>query len=244
VTTTAYDTHFIASDIAFTDLKTGEIYLDIPFRKVKRVGQSVIGMAGCLSCMVDFSNMILTYIQDKSQFFGVPASIIDRDGSDFIAMIHIDGMCLKLTKVKDDMTEKFKVTVDNVTLIPTVIGSGGDHVQDIINDCPNAVVAVLEAIKRDKYTAGDVKYCSIKREDIHNLEVLPMSIQLQKQVTGLQEELRVTNDFLVRPENESKVFHASTETYYAGTPSSMDFDTGMLLLKQGFSKISDSLSVQ
>lgn len=236
MTTTAYDTHFIASDIAFTD-EDDNVSLDNPFRKVKRIDKAVIGMAGCLACMYDYSDMLLNYLANGGAF-GFPSEIIARKDRDFIVIVYIDGVCWKISKLK----HQTKPTMENITQIPTVIGSGSYYVQNVIDDCPNAVVAVLEAMKKDKYTGGEVKYCSIRREDVHNLEVHPMSINLQKQITGLQAELKATNDFLMKPENKGKAFHAGSHVYHMGEPSPVDFDAGMRFLEQGFSKIRDSLA--
>lgn len=236
MTTTAYDTHFIASDIAFTDADDC-VHLDIPFRKVKRIGESVIGMAGCLYCMNDFSNMLINFIRGLSAF-NLPVEIMQREQSDFIAMIYISGACWKITKMK----MQIEPTMENITQIPTVIGSGSYYVQNVIDDCPNAVVAVLEARKCDKYTDGEVKYCSIKRNDIHNLEENPMNTQLNIQLLGIEKEISATNDFLMKPENKGKAFHAGSHVHHVGKPSPVDFDAGMKFLEQGFSKIRDSIS--
>ncbi|UOG18712.1 hypothetical protein [Acinetobacter sp. PK01] len=97
MTTTAYDTHFIASDIAFTD-QHGVVNLSIPFRKVKRIGHIVIGMAGCLTCMADFCNMLVDFIQGKTDNFGIPQTILDRTERDFISIVYVNGACLKISK--------------------------------------------------------------------------------------------------------------------------------------------------
>ncbi|WP_347986233.1 hypothetical protein [Methylomonas sp. AM2-LC] len=236
MTTTAYDTHFIASDIAFTDGEDN-VHLDVPFRKVKRIKGAVIGMAGCLECMVDFSNMILNFILQKSDDFIIPATIVDRKDRDFIVMVYINGSCIKIQKLRNS-----EVKAENITQIPTVIGSGSKYVQNVINDCPNAVVAVLEAIKHDKYTDGEVKYCSIRRDDVHNLEAYPMSTELEIQVFGFQKEVEAANDFLNTQDNQGKVFQASTEVYHVGTPSPIPLEIGMNFIKQGFFDIKKSLS--
>lgn len=69
-----------------------------------------------------------------------------------------------------------------------------------------------------------------------------MSIQLKTQLAGLQNEVTAANDFLNLDENQGKAFHASTQVYHMGTPSPIPTETGMLLLKQGFSAIRDSLT--
>lgn len=237
MTTTAYDTHFIASDIAFTD-ENDVVHLNINFRKVKRIGNAVIGMAGCFRCMIEFTDMVLSYVLQKIPEFEIPSSILNRLDKDFVVIVHMDGMCLKATKPKFVNT----IQIENITQVPTVIGSGSQYVKDVLDDCPNAVVAVLEAIKHDKYTCGDVKYCSIRREDVHNLEIDPMSIQLKTQLAGLQNEVTAANDFLNRDENQGKAFRASTEALHLGTPSPMPTELGMLLLKQGFSAIRNNLA--
>ena len=235
MTTTAYDLHFIASDIAFTD-NNDEVHLDIPFRKVKRIDNIVFGMAGCLRCMNDYCKTIIDFLENKIDNVNLPKSIIDRSDSDFIVMLYINGACLKLEKRKNS-----GLFIENITQVPVVIGSGGNYVQDILNDCPNAVVAVLEAIKRDKYTKGDVKYCSIRREDIHNLEVSPMST-VKLQVFGIQQEVEAANDFLNKKENQGKVFSASTEVFQHGNPSPISIEVGMAMIKEGFSNIKNKLS--
>jgi hypothetical protein len=235
MTTTVYDTHFMASDIAFTDEK-GNVQLDIPFGKIKRLGSIVIGMAGCLSYMKDFTEMLLAFVQKKIDKIEIPTSITTATDRNFVVMIYLNGKCLKIEKPING-----KVTIENITEIPTVIGSGSKYVKTVLDDCPNAVVAVLEAIKRDKYTAGGVKYCSIRRDDIHNLDVNPMSAELKTQITGFQHEIEVTNDFLSSPKNEGKSFHASTEVYCLGKPSPIAIDEGLFLLEQGFSEIRNQL---
>ncbi len=234
MTTTAYDTNFIASDIAFTDTQ-GNVHLNIPFRKVKRIEGIVLGMAGCLDCMKDYTQMIIDYVTKKSDYFDMPSSITNRQDRDFLVMIYLNGTCLQISKPKQS-----DVGISIITQIPTVIGSGSSYVQNVLDDCKNAVVAVLEAIKHDKYTDGDVKYCSIKRRDVHNLEDHPMSAQLKIQLTGIQQELDAANEFLVHPSNAGKAFHASTETFHAGEPSTISLEAGMLFLKQGFSEVRDS----
>lgn len=234
MTTTAYDMHFIASDIAFTRDLIDEVTLDIPFRKVKRVGDAVFGMAGCLNCMIDFSEMVYQYISKVIPEFEMPASILNRLDRDFIVMVYLNGLCLKVSKNKNAN----EVIVENITQIPTVIGSGSKYVGSMINDCPNAIVAVLEAIKHDKYTDGDVKYCSIRRDDIHNLEIHPMS-KLTLQLTGMKSELDAVNDFLAKPENTGKAFHASTEVVHASSPAAIPTNLGMQILKDGFASIRD-----
>ena len=52
------------------------------------------------------------------------------------------------------MVNHTEFTIENITNVPTVIGSGSLHTQHIIQDCPNAIAVVLEAIKYDQYTAG------------------------------------------------------------------------------------------
>ena len=235
MTTTAYDLHFMASDTAFTD-GNDEVHLNIPFRKVKRIDNVVIGMAGCLDCMKDYCQTILDFLENKIDNVDLPASIIGRIERDFIVMLYINGSCLKLEKRKNSTA-----FIQNITHVPVVIGSGGNYVQDILNDCQNAVVAVLEAIKRDKYTKGDVKYCSIRREDIHNLEANPMST-LKVQIFGIQQDVVAANDFLNKKENQGKVFSASTEIFQHGEPSPISLEVGMAMIKEGFSNIKNKLS--
>jgi hypothetical protein len=234
LTTTAYDLHFIASDIAFTD-ENGTVHLNIPFRKVKRIENVVIGMAGCLSCMIDYCQMLINFLENDSKLH-FPQSIIDRETSDFIAILYINGACLKLEKLRNA-----KLSIHNITQVPTVIGSGGGYVQEILNDCPNAVVAVLEAMKHDRYTDGEVKYCSIRREDIHNLEVSAMSTP-KLQVLGLQQELESVNEFLTNKDNQGKSFSASTEVFYHGEPSPISIEVGMAMIQEGFENIKKKLS--
>jgi hypothetical protein len=186
--------------------------------------------------MKDFTEMLLAFVQQKIDKIEIPISITAATDRNFVAMIYLNRKCLKIEKPING-----KVTIENITEIPTVIGSGSRHVKTVLDDCPNAVVAVLEAIKRDKYTAGDVKYCSIRRDDIHNLDVNPMSAELKTQITGFQHEIEVTNDFLSSPKNEGKSFHASTEVYCLGKPSPIAIDEGLFLLEQGFSEIRNQL---
>jgi hypothetical protein len=40
----------------------------------------------------------------------------------------------------------------------------------------------------------------------------------------------------LRPENKDKKIGTSTETFYIGKPSPIDFDEGMEILKNGFEK--------
>jgi len=235
LTTTAYDSHFMASDIAFTDEK-GNVRLDIPFVKIKRLGSVVIGMAGCLLCMKDFTEMLLEFVQKKIDKIEIPVSITQATDRNFVAMIFLNEKCLKIEKPING-----KVTIENITEIPTVIGSGSKYVKTVLDDCPNAVVAVFEAIKRDKYTAGDVKYCSVRRADIHNLEIKIMNAELKTQITGFQDEIEGISDFLSSPINDGKSFHASTEVYCLGKPSPIAIDDGLVFLEQGFSEIRNSL---
>jgi hypothetical protein len=232
LTTTAYDSQFIASDIAFTD-NNNVVTLQIPFRKVKRIGEVVIGMAGCLECMIDFSNMIVQYVTGASNDMDMPAAIPGRADRDFVVLVHAAGTCLKYTKAKGSND----VTLVNITQIPTVIGSGSHYVTTGFNEHKNAVVAVLEAMKQDPYTGGEVKYCNIHREDVHNLEIHPMSNVHNLQVTGVQNELEATTEFMQRQENVGKVFRASTEVHYVGTPDPMPLEAGLAILKQGLAKV-------
>lgn len=224
----------MASDSAFTDNK-GNVRLDVPFGKVKRLGTIVIGMAGCLQCMKDFTQMLLDFIQGKISKIEMPLSIINVSDRNFVAIIYRNEICLKIEKPLNG-----KITVENITDVPTVIGSGSKYVQDVLEDCPNAVVAVLEAIKRDKYTAGNVKYCSVRRNDIHNLEVNLMNANLKTQITGFQQEIEIIDGFLQSPQNEDKSFHASTEIYCLGKPSPMSLEDGLLFLEQGLTEIRDA----
>lgn len=231
MTTTAYDQHFIASDIAFTD-NNDNVTLDIPFRKVKRIGDVVFGMAGCLRCMIDFSNEILAYVKGDITDLKIPDTITNQADRDFIVILYINGICIKISKLKQTTT----VIEENITNTATVIGSGSQYVQTVMQDCPNAIVAVLEAIKHDKYTDGEVKYSSVRREDVHNLEVLPM-INTNLQVAGLQNELDAANDFLNAAENVGKSFKASTEVFHVGSTATLPLGTGMQLLKDSLDKI-------
>lgn len=237
MTTTAYDTHFIASDIAFTD-QFGSVNLSIPFRKVKRIGSVVIGMAGCLECMLDFCNMACNFVLGERIDFNVPDSILQRVNRDFIALIYVNGSCLKISKAIGSS----EIGIENITQIPTVIGSGSQFTRNIIEECPNALVAVLEAIKHDKYTDGEVKYCSIRKENIHNLELNPMSQTLKLQLTGMQQEIRETEAFLSSDVVNGKIYNASTETYHQIDPDSINNELGMSLLREGFQKVKDSLA--
>lgn len=239
MTTTAYDTQFIASDIAFTD-DNDNVHVDVPFRKVKRIDDVVIGMAGCLNCMVDFANMILEYVTNVSNDLKMPQSIAGRLDRDFIVLMNTAGICLKYSKAKGSND----ISLVNITQIPTVIGSGSQYVTDGFKEHKNAVVAVLEAIKHDKYTDGDVKYCNVNRDEIHNLEVHPMSKVHNIQVTGLQGELDATKKFLGQEENVGKNFRASTEVHYVGTPDPMSLEAGMAILKQGLAKVREQFQVK
>ncbi|UOG18711.1 hypothetical protein [Acinetobacter sp. PK01] len=131
---------------------------------------------------------------------------------------------------------------ENITQIPTVIGSGSQYTSNIIQECPNAVVAVLEAIKHDKYTDGEVKYCSIRKEEIHNLEIHPMSHTLKTQLTGVQQELHQTKAFLTSDVAVGRNFSASTETFHVAQPSTINNELGMSLLKEGFMQIRNQLN--
>jgi hypothetical protein len=179
--------------------------------------------------------MVFQYISKRASDFEMPSSILARLDRDFTVMVYLNGMCLRVSK----NINAHSVIIENITQIPTVIGSGSKYVGSMINDCPNAVVAVLEAIKHDKYTDGDVKYCSIRRDDIHNLEIHPMSNLLNLQLTGMKAELDAVNDFLAKPENAGKAFHATTEVYHAGSPAVIPTNLGMQLLKDGFASIRD-----
>lgn len=233
MTTTAYDLTFIASDIAFTEDVTNVVRTDIPFRKVKRIGEVVIGMAGCLDCMVDFSNMVLNYVTGKSNSLDFPDSIVQRGARDFSVMLHAAGACMKFDKAK----HATDVVVNNITQVPTVIGSGSGYVTTAFNTHKNAVVAVLEAIRHDTYTKGDVKYCCVHLDDIHNLELHAMSNLAKTQITGLQAEIGAANDFMAKPEHAGKSFRASTEATYVGTPDAMPLAAGMSLLQKGLERI-------
>lgn len=233
MTTTAYDTHFMASDIAFTVNKT-QVTLDIPFRKVKRLGDIVFGMAGCLFCMRDFCEALIENILQNKTQFELPSSIISRTGSDFIALIYLSGSCLKVSK----MVNHTEYTIENITNVPTVIGSGSAHTQHIIQDCPNAIAVVLEAIKYDQYTAGDVKYCSIKREEVHNLEAPIMSTTLNKQILTLQTEIADTNQLV----GTGNTYHANTETYHHGEPVKISTDLGLQMFQHSLTNIRNKLS--
>lgn len=231
LTTTAYDTYFIASDTAFTD-NNDIVTMDIPFRKVKRIDNLVIGMAGCLQCMVDFSEAIIQYATNVVDDLFIPASISERVERDFIAMVNTAGACLKISKEKDSN----KIVIENITSVPTVIGSGSDYVTEGFGTHRSAVVSVLEAMKYDKYTDGEMKYCSVHREDIHNLEVHPMSDVLKMQVTGVQSEIKAANDFLLKSENTGKTFRASTREFHVGDPSPLPMDAALSMLKQGLAE--------
>lgn len=111
MTTTAYDTHFMASDIAFTVNRT-EVTLNIPFRKVKRLGDIVFGMAGCLFCMRDFSEALIDFILQNKTQFELPRSILEKTNSDFIALIYLSGSCLKVSKMVNDT----EFTIENMGL--------------------------------------------------------------------------------------------------------------------------------
>lgn len=230
MTTTAYDLGFVASDIAFTDSNDVVTTL-IPFRKVKRVGDVVIGMAGCLECMVDFSNMVVNFVTGNAPL-DFPDSIVQRGDRDFVVIIHSAGACMKFDKMKHAVS----ATVTNITQVPTVIGSGSAYVTNAFNTHKNAVVAVLEAIRHDKYTDGEVRYCSVDLDDIHNLEVIAMSTLANVQITGLQAEIKAANDFMAKSENVGKSYRASTHATYVGTPDVMPLEAGMALLQQGLEK--------
>ncbi|MBV8657140.1 MAG: hypothetical protein JO142_04870 [Burkholderiales bacterium] len=232
MTTTAYDLSFIASDVAFTD-NNGVVHTNLPFRKVKRIGEVVIGMAGCYECMIDFSNMVVDYVCGNSPAPVFPASIIARKDRDFIVMLHAAGACMKFDKLKNATD----ATVNNITQVPTVIGSGSKHVTKAFDSHKNAVVAVLEAIRQDPFTKGEVKYCSVHMDDIHNLELHAMSNLANTQITGLKAEIDAANDFMAKPENVGKSFRASTEVTYVGTPDAMPLDAGIALLQQGLERI-------
>lgn len=235
MTTTAYDMRFLASDIAFTD-NQGNVTLDVPFRKVKRIGSVVVGMAGCLACMVDFSNSVLGYATGQIDDLIVPDTILARTDRDFVALLYTTDVCLKLTK----KTGSNDIELEDVTSSPTVIGSGGDYVRDGFLVHQNGVVAVLEATKHDKHTAGSVKYCSVSHDNIHNLEVHAMSKDLKLEITGLQAEVVAAEQFLAVPANEGKSFHASTKTYSVGEPKAMKLEDGMTILKRGLAGVRDA----
>lgn len=232
LTTTAYDLGFIASDIAFTD-DQDVVTVSIPFRKVKRIGDVVIGMAGCYQCMIDFSNMVVEYVVGTTSSLVFPDSIVQRQDRDFVVIIHSAGVCMKFDKLKNATS----ATVSNITQVPTVIGSGSHYVTDAFNTHKNAVVAVLEAIRHDKYTDGEVRYCSVDMEDIHNLEVSAMSNLANVQITGLQNEIKAANDFIADAKNVGRSYRASTHVTYVGMPDVMPLDAGMALLQQGLGKI-------
>lgn len=236
MTTTAYDTHFIASDIAFTVNRdnVSEVTLDIPFKKVKRVGDIVFGMAGCLFCMRDFCQALIDDILQNKTQFNLPSSILERTNSDFIAIVYLSGSCLKVTKA----VNQTEYTMENITNVPTVIGSGSRHTQHIIQDCPNALAVVLEAIKYDEYTAGDVKYCSIKREDVHNLESPIMSTTLNNQIVMLQTEIAETNCLL----GNGNTYHANTETYHHGEPVKISTELGLQMFQHSLTNVREKLS--
>lgn len=238
MTTTAYDTGFFASDIAFTD-NNGVVHLNIPFRKIKRVGDVVFGMAGCLACMGDFTQMVVDYAKGAAPQLLFPESITRRQDRDFIVMIHLAGACMQFDKAKGSE----QVTVQNITQTPTVIGSGSYFVDGGFKTHRNAVVAVLEAIRsKDKYTDGDVKYCSVQLAEVHNLEVDPMNSTTTTQIAGMQKEIAAANDFIAQPEHLGKTFHASTKVAYVGKPEQMPLDAGMSILQQGLDAVRAQLA--
>ncbi|MDR8377929.1 hypothetical protein FPK36_21470, partial [Acinetobacter baumannii] len=104
-----------------------EVTLNIPFRKVKRLGDIVFGMAGCLFCMRDFSEALIDFILQNKTQFELPRSILEKTNSDFIALIYLSGSCLKVSKMVNDT----EFTIENITNVPTVIGSGSFHTQHI-----------------------------------------------------------------------------------------------------------------
>mgnify|MGYP000606116919 FL=1 len=69
-----------------------------------------------------------------------------------------------------------------------------------------------------------------------------MSIKLQTQVTGLQQELTAANEFISEQRSQGKTFKASTKVYHASEPARLSTETGMQLLKQGFASIRDKLA--
>ena len=233
MTTTAYDTHFMASDIAFTVNRT-EVTLNIPFRKVKRLGEIVFGMAGCLFCMRDFSEALIDFILQNKTQFELPRCILEKTSSDFIALIYLSGSCLKVSK----MVNHAEFTIENITNVPTVIGSGSLHTQHIIQDCPNAIAVVLEAIKYDQYTAGEVKYCSIKREEVHNLEAPIMSTTLNNQIQMLQTEIAETNQLV----GNGNTYHANTETYHHGEPVKISTELGLQMFQHSLTNVRNKLT--
>lgn len=237
MTTTAYDTTFFASDIAFTD-NNDVVHLNVPFRKVKRIGSMVFGMAGCLACMRDYTQMILDYVKGTTDVLAFPQSIINRADRDFIVMVHLAGGCFKFDKLAGAVAP----VMQNVTQTPTVIGSGSYFVDGGFKTHQNAVVAVLEAIRsKDKYTDGEVKYCSVQLDDVHNLEIDPMNSTTALQVTGMQNEINAANDFMAQ--NQGKTFHASTKVAYVGKPEEMPLEAGMAILQQGLDVVREQLKV-
>ena len=232
MTTTTYDTTFLASDTAFTD-NDGNVHLDVPFRKVARLDRVTVGMAGCLACMVDFLQSVMSYVTGEIAQLVFPAKILERIDRDFVALLHTDGVCLLLSKSKGD--DKFELK--DVTDKPTVIGSGNQYVSEGFQRHKNGVVAVLEATRHDKYTKGNVIYCSVVHEDIHNLKVDAMSKDVKLQITGMHKDIVAAEEFLGMPENEGKSFHASTYSFVLGTPKEMRLEEGLAILERGLADV-------
>lgn len=234
MTTTTYDSIFIASDTAFTD-NDGNVDLTLPFRKVARLGRVTVGMAGCLACMVDFLRSVIDHVMDGAEL-ALPGKILERTDRDFVALLHTDGVCLLLTKSKGAV----KFDLKDVTDKPTVIGSGDQYVSEGFQRHKNGVVAVLEATRHDKYTKGNVIYCSVVHEDIHNLKVDLMSKDLKLQVSGLNKDVIVAEEFLGKPANVGKSFHASTNSFVLGTPKDMELKAGLAILERGLADVRDA----
>jgi hypothetical protein len=154
VTTVAYDKIYIASDSAYTVNET--TYTDIPFSKIQKINNVIFGMAGMLSIMLDFTKEMF-----YNENFDVKQFLLTEKG-DFGAILYKNQFCLKIDK------EDSFIKIQDITNVPTVIGSGSLYTEEIINNCPDAVISVLKAIEKDQYSKGEIKYCGLKCE-INNL---------------------------------------------------------------------------
>jgi hypothetical protein len=78
----------MSSDTAFTD-EDGIVYTDFALTKINRVGRIVVGMAGCLECMIEFYLTIIDFVSTSQEVLSVPRSIIESPERDFVAMVYV-----------------------------------------------------------------------------------------------------------------------------------------------------------
>lgn len=161
MTTVSYDTKYLAADSAYT---SNEItYTNIPFPKIHKINNTIFGMAGSLEIMINFTNQI------KSPNFNIK-SFLSTQNDTFAAIIHQNNKTIKVDKDQD-------IIIEDITNVPTTIGSGSYYSQNILQQCPDALVIVLQAIELDKYSKGKIIYyglnCGInnlpKKENIPNI---------------------------------------------------------------------------